>query len=76
MATWSGRDGQLEPFFPTAFNDILERAAHHKILLQKSQSSARFGRIVGIKHACERFGGDVLDDGAGEIAVGELGEIE
>ena len=37
---------------------------------------AGLGGIVGIKDAGERFGFHILDDGADEIAVGELGEVK
>ena len=59
-----------------AGDDVLQRTTHHEVLLQEPQRSAGFGGIVGIEHARERFGGDVLNDGAGEVAVRKLGKVE
>ncbi len=59
-----------------ARNDVLEGTAHHEILLQEPQRPAGFGRVVRIQHARDRFRGDVVDDRTGEVAMGELGEIE
>ena len=57
-------------------HDVLQRAAHQKILLQEAQRPARLGRVVRVQHPGHRFGGHVVDHRAGEVAMGELREIE
>ena len=77
IATWSGRvDQRRRRSFAKAGQDVLQRAADQEVLLQEAQRPAGLGRIVRVEHAGERFGGDVVDHGADEVALRELGEVE
>src|SRR5215510_29273 len=66
----------VAPAAAEAIDNILERAAHHEVLLQEAQGPAGLGGIVGIKNSGQGFRFHVLDDSADEVAVRELGEIE
>ena len=59
-----------------AADDVGERAGDKEILLTKAQSAAGLGRIIGIKHAREVLGHDLVVHGAEKVAVIEFAEIE
>ena len=64
-----GQLGPTDVAFAKARQDVLQRAADQEVFLQEPQAPARLGGIVWIQHARQRFGGDVADHGADEIAV-------
>ena len=77
MATWSGSADHPGPLrLPEAGDDVLKRAADQEVLLQEAQRPPGLGRVVRIEHARQRLRRDVVDDGADEVAVRELGEVE
>ena len=61
---------------PEAPHDIGQRAGDEEILLHKAQPLPQAGRIVGIQHARQRFGGQLLRKRAHEIAVAEFLKVK
>src|SRR5262249_17898003 len=57
-------------------DDILEGATDHEVLLEEAQCPPGLGGIVGIEDAGERFGFYIVNNGAHEVTMGKLGEIE
>src|SRR5262245_55026066 len=59
-----------------AVDDVLQGAADQEVLLEEAQSPAGLGGIVGIEDPGERFGFHIVNDGAHEVTLGKLGEVE
>ena len=57
-------------------HDIGKRACDKKILLHEPQPLPPAGRIVGIQHSRQRFGGQLLRERANEIAVAEFLKVK
>ena len=57
-------------------HDVGQRAGDQEILLHEPQALAARRRVVGIEDPGERLGGDLLVDGAEEVAAAELEEVE
>src|SRR5262249_8592356 len=57
-------------------DDILQGATDHKVLLEEAQRPPGLGGVVGIEDAGERFGFHIFNNGAHEVTMGKLGEIE
>ena len=53
-----------------------ERAGHQEVLLQEAQPLSFRGGVVGVEHACQRFGRERLGQRADEVAAAELLEVE
>ena len=57
-------------------DDVGQRAGDQEILLDEPQVPAAGRRVVGVEHARQHLGGDLLVDGVEEIAAAELQEVE
>ena len=57
-------------------HDIGKRAGDEKILLHEPQPLPQAGRIVGIQHSRQRFGGQLFRERADEIAVAEFLKVK
>ena len=57
-------------------DDVGQRTGHQEVLLDKSQVPAARRGVVGIEHARQHLGGDLLVNGIEEIAAAEFEEIE
>ena len=57
-------------------NEICQRARYEKILLKKTQAFSSDGRVVGIQHPGDGFGGKGFGQCPNEISSAELGKIE
>src|SRR5262249_2608529 len=57
-------------------DDILQGATDHEVLLEEAQSPAGLGGIVGIEDTGERFGFHIFNNGAYEVPMRKLGEVE
>ena len=76
MATLSGKAFQSLPRRRKRRDDVGQRAGDQEILLDEPEVAAARGGVVGIEDAGEGLGGDLVVDGAEEVAAAELEEVE